>query len=515
MNIAVLHQSQGELLEALRHSPQSVNGLGIWEFAPLHLAVRWPDGIRILLQHGACVDSIGIMNNTPLYYATELGLSETVSLLTKADPDLQIDGMYVLSKASQQYRFRNVKRGRFHGKEATPLDRGDVIDTLIASLAERRRDLQDRLVNLSMVIDIDTAVFRDDRVLDEYAEYAECVERNAPRAYDSIPLRPSSLLIDSFMGTPQTVFCTDCLTVEIAEKLWQTGFRDIDVPDKCGLTPLMLSSRDIGDYVDEIEVCAWLVRKGAKLHRPHCDPSDYNPDRTLDATGLPQRTRALHFVAAKTGWGLGWLAREHEGTAEQLLHEFPGQASQDARLLMAAILADVACDDCVCACSSHGCLASTMMLKSFHKAEVYDLNDLCAHEWSPLAVQSLIDVLGPQNPCWIWLAKGVIRFRTFQELQLRHTCCRWKYWGRMKRLEPEEVAEIRDEDHEKIELLESLLQEFDEHRGDQDLMSFFKGYWATRMDQVLQEQGGINEEGLRGLGVVLHQEEGRVRSVWH
>ena len=66
--------------------------------------------------------------------------------------------------------------------------------------------------------------------------------------------------------------------------------------------------------------------------------------------------------------------------------------------------------------------------------------------------------------------------------------------------------EIQDEDKEKIELLESLLREFEEHRGTEDLISFLEGYWATRMDEVLEElKSGVDEEGLRRIGVVLEE----------
>lgn len=73
------------------------------------------------------------------------------------------------------------------------------------------------------------------------------------------------------------------------------------------------------------------------------------------------------------------------------------------------------------------------------------------------------------------------------------------------KLKSEEIIEIREEDHEKMELHESLLQEFEEKRGAQDLLAFLEGYWATRMDQVLQEQGAVNEEELRAIGLVLHR----------
>ena len=49
----------------------------------------------------------------------------------------------------------------------------NVLDTIIALLAERRRDLQSRLSNLPIIVSINTTILRDNRILDEYAEYTE------------------------------------------------------------------------------------------------------------------------------------------------------------------------------------------------------------------------------------------------------------------------------------------------------------------------------------------------------
>lgn len=312
----------------------------------------------------------------------------------------------------------------------------------------------------------------------------------------------------ALLANCQTVYHIDNLRVNIAEKLWQTGFHDIDVHDEDGRTPLMLPRFGVGgnlsDMVIEIEVCSWLIQKGAKLHRPQDSPLDYDPDRSLTLIELPPATRALHYVAANVGWKAGYLASlEFVGRAHQSLQDYLGQLSAEAKSLPSTITSDTSPNDCVCACSSQGCLASTMMLKTLGKK---DMSDEAARAWFGLVTGYLIDLVGPPDSCWDRLAQDIIRFRTFQELELRHTRCRWSIAsGIMTELESEERMEIRDEDHEKIELLESLLREFEEKRGDQDLMAFLGGYWATRMDEVLQEQEGrVNKENLREIGVVLH-----------
>ena len=396
----------------------------------------------------------------------------------------------------------------------SPDTRVRVLETVISSLAERRRDLQSRLTTLLIAEKTHPGVFQDDRVLDEYAEYAERVEENAIRAYNDKPRRASSLL-----PYCRTVYHIPNLTVEVAEKLWQNGFRDIDVQDKNGRTPLMLG-RPWNDMVAEFDVCSWLIQRGAELDRPQHGPLNYESDRALDPIDLAPTTRALHYVAANIGCTAGYITNimlhtntKHKArkltddeifnTSISRLQDQLNQLSEDARLLPATLFSDVSCDDCICACASQGCIVSTIMLKEFGR---YRWTRISPRQWSPLATRCLITLAGPHNSCWAWLDEEVIRFRTFQELELRHTCCQWKEWDLMTKLDPEERAEIREEDHEKIELLEILLQEFEENRGTQDLISFFEGYWATRMDQVLQEQGDVDEEALREMGIVLYPE---------
>ena len=137
---------------------------------PLHLAVGWPEGVRLLLQQGACVDSRDSRGATTLQYALHLGCPQTVSLLMKADCELREN---IIDLASEYLHYDEQRTG------VSQDVRMKVLDTTIASLVERRRDLQSRLIGLPVAASINTTVLRDDRILDEYAEYAECIEQAA------------------------------------------------------------------------------------------------------------------------------------------------------------------------------------------------------------------------------------------------------------------------------------------------------------------------------------------------
>ena len=465
---------------------------------PLHLAVGWPEGVRLLLQHGACLDPSDQAGDTPLYYALTLGCPQTVSLLMKAGCSLVLRGN-VLDLA---IRYLHYQIG-----DASQDVRVKVLDTTIALLAERRRDLQSRLTGLPVAVSISTNVLREDRILDEYAEYAECTERAAQQMNDNFPPRASSLLEEPNFGKWCTVYHVSGLVVEVAEKLWENGFRDIDVPDNDGLTPL--ASYRNNDGSEEIELCSWLIQKGAKLHRPQHRVDDNSPDSVINPTELLRTTRILHYVAFNIGHKFETLIEISDIRASEEQPQNWFRLSTNARLLLATIFSDGSSDDCKCACSSRGCLASTFMLKGrFQYSASWLLREQCPRDWFALYSEYLMKFVGLESSCWDWLAKEIIRVCTFQELELRHTCCAFSVPLRRQivKFEEEVRAEIQDEDKEKIELLENLLVEFEEHRGTEDLISFFRGYWAVRMDEVLEElKSGVDEEGIQGIGVVLEE----------
>ena len=438
---------------------------------------------------------------TPLYYSIILGNSETLSLLMKADCSLNINcGSW---ENLLEWSIRLVTRDDFKMLGISQEARMDVLATLVASLAERRRNLQSRLAALPTAYTINTGVIRDDRILDEYAEYAEGAEKDALEVYDHMPRYASSLLPGC-----RTVYHCRYFNAETAEKLWQNGFRDIDVPDENGLTPLMCYQlfETFEHLVNEITLCSWLIEKGAKLHRPQHGILDYDPGCPPNLIKLPPTTRALHYVAAKIGESVVLLRYlEYGGLTRDLVQDTFSQLKKDARLLPKTIFLDVSSDDCTCACSSQGCLACTMILKSFGEPSYLDTRRIRL----TVGIEYLSRLVGPHDLYPDWLVKEIIRYCTFKELELRHTCCQWDSFHGLTKLESEEQAEIRDEDHEKIELLENLLQEFEENRGAQDVLSFLEGYWATRMDHVLQEQGCVDEDALRELGVVLRPDQGR------
>ncbi|KAL6834744.1 hypothetical protein V8C40DRAFT_282460 [Trichoderma camerunense] len=109
---------------------------------------------------------------------------------------------------------------------------------------------------------------------------------------------------------------------------------------------------------------------------------------------------------------------------------------------------------------------------------------------------------------------AAIRSITFDALGIAHTCmCREDFRMRSE-LDPEEIAEIQDEYAELLELLESLIEEFETHAfkifdaatdGLDFMITFWNGYWIRRMNEVLSElsrAGEASNAAAEDLGVV-------------
>ena len=139
MSISALRRSLPELLKSLQEWPQLINHGNILAQAPLHLAVGWPSGVQVLLLHGSGVDARDLGGKTPLEYAISLGFAESAGLLMKANWSHAMGHVFetgigdVLNLAAFMYNSHS--------------DSGEaVLETVMTVLAERRRDLESRLV---------------------------------------------------------------------------------------------------------------------------------------------------------------------------------------------------------------------------------------------------------------------------------------------------------------------------------------------------------------------------------
>ncbi|KAG7002197.1 hypothetical protein G7Y79_00028g062180 [Physcia stellaris] len=80
-----------------------------------------------------------------------------------------------------------------------------------------------------------------------------------------------------------------------------------------------------------------------------------------------------------------------------------------------------------------------------------------------------------------------------------------QYHSLLGTVDAEEAEEIRDEDREGIEFLESLLPKFEGSLGDRDIKAWFQEYWEPQMEEILatRDRVPLDEAGLKEAGVML------------
>lgn len=523
LSVSILRKSEQDMLGILKQFPQSIHESNQWGQTPLHLAVDWPLGMKRLLDYGANVDSRDDLGMKPLEYAIRFGFAEAVHNLIKAGCSLVLYG--TVDALSFANKFLPWAEGGCSdiGFDMSTKNRKSVLETLITSLAERRRGLRSQLATSLPRKSIDACWTQDDQVLDEHAPYV----KGLLSSHGLLSPRKSSLII------LPTVYNVNYLTVELAEMLWQAGFRDIDVPDRGGRTPLMRYGFEgwwPGNLECIIKTTTWLIKRGANIHRRHHSYVNRDPKRAIWVTDKKLTNTALHHVAAGIAGCVRHKFRYYLEKTEQFgeKQEFSlmvgaqwfrdeiRRQNETLREGLADIFSDTMSDYCICACSTQGCLASTILQRTVYfqlRIEIWqdlypekDVEVPYFRKLGMLMTENVIALLGSYNECQAWLADALIRFQTFQELELRHTCCCYDWWIKdFTQHDPDEVKEIRDEDSEKIELLEELMVEFSEKRGGQDVMTFLKGYWSTRMDEVKRFQGEVDKDKLREIGVILEE----------
>ncbi|KAL8901690.1 MAG: hypothetical protein Q9207_005076 [Kuettlingeria erythrocarpa] len=491
---------------ALKRGRTSVDEPNEAGLTPLHLASNWPDGLSLLLDHGADHDKTDSYGEKPVKFAIFHVCVESVQLLLKAGCSFDLrDNVYgtgnVFACAADLYLFPHWMRSIRTSRN----DHFKILKIVIRELALRQGEV------ISSMIDVPILTRSKVSMSDDGQHFRS----GAATSYPSV--REGATRLQSILPGIRTPYHFPDLTVKIANELWNAGFREIDLPDEDYQTPLMMITGL--DLRRVIELALWLYQKGAALHRPRCATLPPGP-KDVRYTTSRSGPRAIHFLAAalkmpfldkyeaiiisqETTRNFSALEGAYPGAIEHIIDDL----SLDGRQFLHRILLDESPDGCLCACSGHGCMPMTQLLK-------------LKRGWLFWLAKDAETVISAWIRRWVFenvptehlstvSSQEIVRLITFEELGLRHTCCDYDYII-FNTPEPEEAAEIRDEDHEGIQLLESLLLEFEEKRGNEDIKSFIGGYWSTRMEEVLaaRDELPIDRTAMREVGVVLQDADG-------
>ncbi|KAI9159060.1 hypothetical protein HJFPF1_07067 [Paramyrothecium foliicola] len=277
-----------------------------------------------------------------------------------------------------------------------------------------------------------------------------------------------------------TIYHLPWFDVERFPILLQYGFKDYNRHDAVGLTPFMIPRLD-SNWQTLPTFLPWLESEGYLGHKP------------VDALGLGLNVDATdwHYLATYLGRALRTAAGTME-SAWALVDRVSRLSLRDK------------CD-CWCNLDGKGCSPMKMAWKVYRRqhrgtcAQHILLHHATQPESSPEEKKTSS-------------ALEIVRFLTFEALEMRHTCCsvhektgflkrrdlKLPYWavpGVVKSAliiscDPEVFRSVRSDSDEleKVQLLNSLMKEFSQNLGKLDecdaLEQFLWGYWRRRISEL-------------------------------
>lgn len=377
-------------------------------------------------------------------------------------------------------------------KRASPFDRSArarTVNCIIKMEANRRRKLQSLLIDYLPENVYRSLSFCEGALLDEQASIA----RNALERHN-VPI-PAFLTLVYDHGT---IYHHHYLTVRILDVFWEAGFRDVNGLDWTGHTPLMSMTFKDSELEEALEILAWFESKGVDIHEK-VNHLHQNSRTQIDSESRDFHRNLSHTVLHYICCNLPYDHRVHGFP----FHIYSGSSvlSKGAQVLVRRIVSSKIRDACICACSSGGCQALHMMLKSDFQNSRGRLN-------------SFPSLCRPNDTTVDEIFSEAVRLWTFEKLGLTHTCCRKRMCNSHEKkfllasLDQEEIDEIQEEEREDLELLEDLLIEFDQQwKQTEDCLriELMSVYWQTRMETVLSKRKPMDFDKIRDMGVVLHE----------
>ncbi|KAL5050683.1 hypothetical protein BDW71DRAFT_215902 [Aspergillus fruticulosus] len=345
---------------------------------------------------------------------------------------------------------RNFRLGRDELGVASVHYNKDIVQITIQALVDRRK----RLLSLAVAC-------LPSEVLAQLLIRPDCLlNLKAAKAYKLLKLY--SIKVDDIEEEYEwSVYDAVGNNLSIADRLWYAGFQDVDELDDCGKTGLMRLERyDLTTLGPGpvLKKARWMISKGADAHRKKSS------------------SPALHFLGRAIGDSIFYL-EDDEDVRPKL-----SCLDKECWTLFRSILCDDTRDSCDCACSVDGCCGLTRVLYGLLRRGVNTSTQSFIQRFSVIIdVAASYLELKLRESFYNQLASGVFRFLTFHMLDLTHTCTH-SYWN----IEPEEAAEIHDEQRYLICTLEKLVNEltveFD--KSTEPLPEFLTGYCWKRINEA-------------------------------
>ena len=456
---------------------------------PLHLAADWPWACEALLAAGADVSTADSCGNFPLSYACFRDCFETVQILIAANSPLSssCDGRSVLDRAIIE------------------VDNENIHVALINELAARRHKLltssqgllpkpfcEELIRGLKSLPDLESI-----SLIKRLSDAGDCIDPNY------------------WSYTYYSVYESEYITVEIAERLFVAGFTDLEGKDPDGFTVLlriaMRTSVQPGLVLAKIR---WLLSKGVSLQRL----VEVGP---LSRWLIP----SVNVVSAMLGQVISNFVVEiqsypstrdaHGLSKDEIIYERLDNSTKEVLGQVLSSRYQNCHDSCECHCSVPGCTPMAMLLKGWKSSpwRYFSMDSIEEqHQVRGLLIDWILKMLAHGWTALekIELTNSALRFCLFEDLGLRHTCCRpfqgiWETQGLLPPIQSEEALEIREEDEWSQKILHDLLPkaESEYHQASDSFSDFWPNFYREAIIPKLKEEVGENH--VDGFDIKMHQ----------
>lgn len=489
LSLAALEGNLEKMKFFLTNYRDTINELNLLKQTPLHLAVGHPSCVALLLRESGSTlidlpDSIG---SRPMDYALFCCLSGTragesqyhdrslrsygdTSLKILLDSDCMIKKMESWPRDCYQFK-RSLCDNCCQAVSVHLVDRRERLKRLAANKLPR---MQANALGVFSPYVLDSNVIRVIQALDQWGIHV-----------------PPSLQVNGSdrKGRNEMISAYHNFYGPFSfSALWSLGFRDLDIPDTDGLTPLMSWCKNYGRHMTDTDAgrCSWLIKKGADLWKLAPDGGSTIGHELYSAIG--QMFPPLEGNEETSRRNVFNLTRK-------LSHRDP-------------------CDNCHCACSPGGCTPFVRYLQAVFLERDIDSASRLIEKLPTIMTGSHTSVTKVQM-------RSTIRYATFEMLGIRHTCCHANSQNVYLHRQNEELDELRQEDRFLVAHLEDLVADFEveldqmgQERYVDKCVSFWHDYWLPRLEQVL---GSIESAGIEGpdkaaaeeIGVVWNGSESR------
>ena len=437
----------------------------------LHLAADWPWACEALLKAGADISTTDLFGNLPLTYACFQNCFETMRILIAADSPL----------SNSCYERSVFDRAIFM------VNNESIHAALINELIARRHKLltSSQVLLPKQIFEKLTSGLKGLPDIEAFSLIKALLD-----ARDNIDPNYWSF-------TYSSVYDFEEITVEIAERLFEAGFTDLEGKDPDGFTTLLRSA--MRTAIKPALVFAkirWLLSKGVSLQR--CVET-----KSLSKWLIP----SVNVVAGMLGQVISIFEKNDDGSEKETRYEYMyDKYFSSMREVLRQVLDSQyqnCHDSCKCHCSLQGCTPLIMLLKGWKFKWGGTLEIEKEHKIRGSLIDWILKMLAHDSTAseTIEMTSSTLRFCLGEDLGLRHKCCRPTYWDGYQYLLPpieaEEAHEIQEEDEKTLEKFHSLLPkvEFECRRSFKSFSEFWFKFYHENIVTSLQDEVQENYVG--------------------